>query len=72
MKLERSKNAVRNIGFGLIDKIGDIDDLLVYLKNKGVTTEEIYDYSITNKDNFLQKLTKNIYKLCTKFHLEKL
>lgn len=50
------------INFDLIDKIGDVDDLLIYLKDKGVTTSKIFDYNIVNKDNFWQKMMKSMYK----------
>ena len=51
------------VNFGLIDKIGDTSDLLVYLKSKGIETSDVFDYDIGHKEkNFLKKILYNIYR----------
>lgn len=50
------------LNFKLIDKIGDINDLLAYLQQKGIKTKNIVNYSITPDDNIMKKIIKDINK----------
>ena len=47
------------LNFKLIDKIGDTNDLISYLKDKGVETEDIFYYDITLKDTVIKKMIKS-------------
>lgn len=50
------------LNFKLIDKIGDINDLLIYLEQKEIKTKNIIDYSIAPDNNIMKKIIRDINK----------
>ena len=51
------------VNFGLIDKIGNIDNLLDYLNKKGIKTDNIVDYDISkSENNLINKFIRKNYK----------
>ena len=47
------------LNFKLIDKIGDTNDLVSYLGDKGIVTQNVFYYDITSYDTLIKKVIKN-------------